>query len=1175
MIDPKINRNHTPETIGWKHLLPVWLFIGIFLISGSHSQAQELSNLRNGKIFLSQDSTRIDTLSIVETSFSLTDRNGDAIPDSLYHLDPVKSILVWRGTALSDSLTYSYRTFPIDFSEERSLRSTEMIQPEEEYFIAPTTYQSTAVSPIMFESTRLNKTGSISRGVGFGNNQDLTVNSTLSLQMNGQLTDKVNILASITDDNIPIQPEGNTAQLQEFDQVYIQLYDDKSRLTAGDFILRKPRGYFTNYFKRAQGASFQTQLPMGKENQLTFFTETSAAVSKGKFARNIIQGQEGNQGPYRLTGNEDEFFIVILAGTERVFIDGRELKRGQENDYVIDYNTAEITFTAKQLINKDKRIGVEFQYSDANYVRTLAQTSTGIESEKFSAYINFYSEQDAKNQPLQQDLSDDDKRILDAVGDNIELAVAPSFSVEEEYSNDIILYALTDTLGYDSVFVRITEPTETMYTVNFSEVGQGQGDYIQEGFDATGRIFVWVAPDTVNNVIVRNGDYAPIRRLVSPKRNQVLMAGGTYKFSERTQASLEAGFSNQDVNTFSSKGNDDNLSHALRADLEHRQPLGKGENAPELGLTGAIESIGDNFQPIEPYRSVEFNRNWNIDDSLNFKAQNIFTGGLSLSNKAKYRVNYLFDRYDISDFYTGTRNSLSGNVNLRGFDAQFIGSITETDGVSKTRFSRHKMKIEKTLWITKFGFEDEQETNRRYDTDTDSLSINAYKFYDWKAYLTNKDSAKIGYEIFYRERVDYGSELNGYSESTAAKHYGAEIRFTQNPRNQITANISNRELRIVNDELTDQAPESTLLGRLDHVMRLAKNSITSNIYYEIGSGLERRQEYVYISDPTGQGSYTWIDYNDDGIKDLNEFELARPEDGDRYIRVFTPTNTYERAYSNQFSQSIQINPGVLWSREEGIKRLLARFSNQTAFRVQRKTRQEDGANRFNPFIESVGDSILISQSSSIRNTVFFNRSSSKFGLDFTYSNQFSKSPLTTGFEERKNRSHLFRVRYNFTAKYGLVFEQELGTRESLSDVISGRNYFLDIIQTKPTFSYQPNTAFRLSLSGTYTNKQNTEQFGGETAELYDFGLETRFSKVEAGTMFAQINYISISYDGAANNSLTYEMLDGLQNGENITWGAGVQRNIGRNLQLSLSYNGRKSEEIKAIHTGSVQVRAFF
>jgi len=1049
-----------------------------------------------------------------------------------------------------------------------------MIQPENQYFISPRTYRAQASTDPIFGSTRLNKTGSISRGVGFGNNQDLTVNSSLSLQLNGKLTDNINIVASVTDDNIPIQPEGNTAQLQEFDQVYIRLYDDKSQLTVGDFFLNKPRGYFTTYFKRAQGASFQTALPLGGDK--TVFTETSAAISRGKFARNILQGEEGNQGPYRLRGNEGEQFIIVLAGTERVFIDGREMLRGQENDYIIDYNTAEITFTAKQLINKDKRIAVEFQYTDATYVRSMMQTSTGIESEKYTAYINFYSEQDAKNQPLQQDLDDNDKQILANAGDDIQSAIAPSFSEVGEFNNDQILYNLIDSLGYDSVFVRALGDGGTYFNVNFSEVGQGNGDYIQEGFDASGRVFKWVAPDTtIEGSIVRQGTHAPVRLLIAPKKSQMLMGGLEYRFSEKTRIEVETGFSNNDVNTFSELGNENNYSHGLFAKMQHEQPLSKDPKGATLTGRVALESIGNNFQPIEPYRSVEFNRNWNLSPQLNLLNQNILTGGLLLKKKKEYSIDYTLDRFEAGDAYLGTKNSLLADINLEGFKAWFDGSILTTDGAEKSTFARHKSRVEKDLWFTTLGFTDERENNRRFRQNTDSLSTNAYKFYDWQFYLTNLDTSKIGYKIFYRERTDFTTDLNQYRDSAHAVHYGADLALINNPKHQFKATVTNRVLELKDPELSNQVVENTLLARLEHVLRIAKNAITSNIYYEIGSGLERRQEFLYIEDPTGQGPYTWIDYNDDGIKDLNEFELARPEDGDRYIRVASPTDNYERAYSNQYSQSLNLNPMSIWGNEEGIKKVLSKFSNQMAFRVQRKTRREDGANRYNPFVEAIGDSALISQASSLRNTFFFNRTSSKFGVDYTYSNQFSKNPLTTGFEERDNKSHIFRVRYNFTPKYGMILEQEFGVRESDSDIIEGRSYNIDYWRFKPTFTFQPGTTFRLSLIGDITEKKNAPDQGGEEASIIDLGLDFRLSKVEAGTFFAQLNLIDIDFSGQANNSLAYEMLNGLNNGRNVTWAAGIQRNLGKNLQLSLSYNGRKSEDAKAVHTGNAQVRAFF
>ena len=101
----------------------------------------------------------------------------------------------------------------------------------------------------------------------------------------------------------------------------------------------------------------------------------AASVAKGRFASINVDPIEGVLGPYRVRGPNNERFIIVIAGSEKVFVDGIELTRGFDNDYIIDYNLGEVTFTNKVLITQFSRIRMDFEFSDQNYARSIFQAS--------------------------------------------------------------------------------------------------------------------------------------------------------------------------------------------------------------------------------------------------------------------------------------------------------------------------------------------------------------------------------------------------------------------------------------------------------------------------------------------------------------------------------------------------------------------------------------------------------------------------------------------------------------------------------------------------------------------------------------------------------------------------------------------------------------------------------
>lgn len=1147
------------------HALRISLLLLSSIFCWVHSWTQE-SAYRQKSIAATSNVIQLDSMSIAPNSL-IVRCGGQIILPYEYLVDYAKGTFqLFRPC--SDELQVSYRVLPFSFSRNYHLRDTDIIYTEnkgdrEKFLITPT------IEPLdLMGANGLRKSGSISRGITFGNRQDLSVNSSLNLELSGYIAPNLQVLASVTDDNLPIQPEGNTNKLQEFDQVFIQLFNDQFKLTAGDFWISKPDGYFLTYKKRGQGLT--GEYFWKKDKTGTIKTQLSGALSKGKFNRQIIQGVEGNQGPYRLRGNENEPYIIILSGTERVYMDGKLMTRGQEFDYVIDYNTSELTFTAKNLITKDIRIVVEFQYSDQNYARSLFQFSTTAQSKNLDWWVNAYSEQDAKNQPLQQNLTNEQKLLLSQIGDSLQLA---RYSVIDSvgYSENLVMYQMVDSLGYDSVLVASVDQSVAYYKAQFSYVGPGKGDYVFEKFNAIGRVYKWVEP--VGGVPA--GDYAPVSLLITPKRQQLFTAGATYRLNERLKLTSELGMSGYDLNTFSSLDRFDDRGYSMRTRLEHKNPFGK-DSVPSWSWTkqAEIEMLDPYFKPIEQYRAVEFDRDWNTRNRNYSGNQVLTTLGTSIENRNYGKIGINAQQYKIGSDFSGIRTQLLTNWRQQGFNVTIDASYLNAKNENTNQFLRHRADISKQIRKFRVGYKDDQEWNRFVQGDS-LLSLQSYRFFDYQGYVAYGDTASGELLLSYRERIDGRSDSTRLKDAAKARTLRAEWTKNNWKNQRLYMVVNYRELTILDTTLIMQAPENTTNGRIDHDIKLWKGAVNLTTFYEVGAGLEQKKEFIYIKVNDGQGVYTWNDYNSDGIKDLNEFEIAAYADQASYIRVFTPSNDYIKTYSNEYNQSLTLRPERVWASKTGARKVIARFSTQTRFRLQRKTNVFDGARAYNPFVGSIDDNSLISTANIIKNTLYFNRTNNIGGADYSYESSKTKVLLATGFDGKTRESHEFNGRLTILKKFSIQSQFETGLKTSSVDYTSGRNYRLHYWQLKPSLIYQPTTSLRFSLDGRVVQKRNEVNLGGEQADIYDIGFTGKFNQAQKGSLQGQFNVIRIAFRGDSNTPLGFELLEALKPGVNYVWSLGYQRSLSKNLQISIQYNGRKSEGNKIIHAGGMEVKAFF
>ncbi|NLA23842.1 MAG: hypothetical protein GX879_02645 [Bacteroidales bacterium] len=684
---------------------------------------------------------------------------------------------------------------------------------------------------------------------------------------------------------------------------------------------------------------------------------------------------------------------------------------------------------------------------------------------------------------------------------------------------------------------------------------------------ANGRVFEWISP--VNGI--KQGDYEPVVLLVSPKKKQGLSIGTNYKLGEKTLLKAETAFSLNDLNTFSSKNAEDDYGMATNLNLEHNIIANETN---KLSLAGGYQFVHKHFNEIENFREQEFTRDWNIGDLGIDKGEHLANLGIKYKHKNNSFADYEFGVLQRPALYSGFRNKFSSNLNFKKWNIYANANyISSNDTVLNSKFLRHKAGISRDFNEFRIGISEEAEDNSRILQNSQAISDNSFSWNAFKAFVSSTDSARHNFYLSYSNRTDRFAQFGLMEKSSNVHDFFFSTQLSDKKIQSLNASANYRKLNVYEFSPEGSLPENNLTGRLEYSLRMLKGSLLFSSFYEIGSALERKTEFAYIEVAPGQGVYTWTDYNGNGIQELDEFEIAYYQDQANFIRYYSSTNEYIKAFANQFSQMINFRPSLKWRNVKGFAGFLTKFSNQFAYKVNNKNTSENFFEYVNPFLGNLNDSSLVSLNQSLKSEFSFNKNNPKYGIDYVFNNNSSKMLLVNGFDSRNLLKHEFVGRFSLKSMFRVNNKFALGTRYYASEYFASKNYEIDFIENTFSLSFQPNMQNR--LSAIYKWKEKNNKTGIESLISHDAGLEYNLSSVKKGVLSASLNYIFIDYNADSNSPVSYEMLEGLLPGNNITWQINFQRQLANGLQINLNYNGRAASDARTIHTGGVQLRAFF
>lgn len=1121
----------------------------------------------------------------IETGSLTVFRRADTLSRSYWVFHPDDGTISFRETpALTypvDSVLVRYRMIP--FGLRRTFFQHELVPPDSaqlRQLQADTTHQPLRVSrnafttENLFGNARLEKSGSFTRGITVGTNQDASLQSGLQLNLNGQLTDDLSLVAVLTDKNTPIQPDGTTQNLKEFDRVYIRLQSRKMHVQLGDIDVHYDNSSFARLNRRLQGAEGGGSFKTG---EFSVF----ATAERGTWQEQKFMGSDGNQGPYRLTGAHGEAFIIILAGTEKVYVDGVLMHRGEENDYTIDYSLGTITFTNHQIITSKSRITVDFQYLNQQYSRSVLGGEISdhhLLKGKLQLAVGVIREADNDNPNNQLSLSPSDIEKLRKAGDH-PAQLSGVDSVGPGINPEMVKYTRLDTVigGRRVVYYKnIPGDPRNVYQIRFSPVPDGTGSYRRAGQVQNGIIYDWAGAG--------QGNYDTLRTVTPPAAHTMVTFRSRFNLIKHVDLYGEWAGSHFDQNRFSSLDDQDDFDNAYRVGIQtDSMHTGVGM----IRFNADQWYTGKRFVYFDRVKPVEFDRKWNIVSDRQTQERATETS-LTWAPGAQTSMQLGAGWITRPDFH-GARQQWDISSQQKGlpelnYHLEHIVSVDSALHQYGNWFRQQgdlNYAIRTGIGTFKPLFDWDHEQRLQRVSGTDSLTASALRF--WTAgpglqYSAGKFNIRYQYSLR-RDELPLQGSLKKESDS-----YTQQIGFDWQPAPAFQTNnqISFRR-RNVTPLFQQQAQETDSRGvyvRSLTSYRPWRKAVDGRLYYEVTTQQQALLQETYVNVGPGLGTYVWKDLNDDGIQQIDEFFPEQLPDEGVYALQYVPSDRLFPVITLQTRLSNHIEPARWLSghgdRDAFIHRVLSNIAIDSRFDIQETSRTSRLSDIYLMRLSKFGnDSTTVNEQISWHQELEIFPDEPRYTIQLSADQVRRQEDRAAGIDQQFEQTWRIYGRYRFGKDITLENEFLVIRNRRNSESLYSRNYDITGFEWRPGITFPFSDADHATLTTGYTRKEDRVPEVPVRLTGVELTLENHMYWKQRWQLYTRLELSSYRIKGESRSLGLFELTNGAGAGTSLLWQIQANYAISSLLRAELEYDGRTERNRSPVQTLRFTMRAIF